>query len=135
MKMQKNKVYFCRNFNIKNMESIIKIQGMEFYAFHGCFKEEQIVGGRFLVDIDITTDCLKAAESDSIKDALNYQAIYEIIRNEMKIKSHLLEHVAGRILDRIYDKFDSIKHVSLTISKVNPPLGGQVDKVSVCFKK
>lgn len=117
------------------MNDIIQLEGMEFYAYHGCFKEEQIVGNKFLVDVSITTDCEKAAESDNVKDALNYQVVYEIIKAEMQKKSHLLENVANRILDALFQKFDTIQNITLKISKVNPPVGGQVNRVSVIFSR
>ncbi|HBX50670.1 MAG: dihydroneopterin aldolase [Bacteroidetes bacterium RIFOXYA12_FULL_35_11] len=117
------------------MNGIIQIEGMEFYAFHGCYKEEQIVGGKFLVDVEITCDCVSASKSDQIRDALNYQKVYEIIGSEMKKKSHLLEHVAARVADKLYEEFSVIKKIRLKISKMNPPLGGQVQKVSIVWEQ
>lgn len=117
------------------MTGIIQIEGMEFYAYHGCFREEQIVGSKFLIDISICTDCGKASQTDSIKDALNYQKVYELIKAEMCIKSHLLEHVAGRILDSLYKNFNEIESTTLKISKLNPPVGGQVNRVSVTLTR
>ncbi len=113
------------------MKGIIQLEGIEFYAYHGCYREEQIIGSKFMVDVSIQTECEKAAQTDSIKDALNYQKIYELIKAEMSIKSHLLEHVAGRILDSLYRDFDTIQSASVKISKLNPPVGGQLNKVSV----
>ena len=113
----------------------IEIEGMEFYAYHGHFAEEQIVGNRFIVDLSLSTDCYKAAKSDDLSDALDYQALYMIVKQEMQIKSHLLEHVAGRILDRLTDGYKSIQHVKVKISKLNPPMGGQIEKVSVVMER
>lgn len=113
------------------MNGIIQLEGIEFYAYHGCYREEQIIGSKFMVDVSIQTECEKATQTDSIKDALNYQKIYELIKVEMSIKSHLLEHVAGRILDSLYRDFDTIQSASVKISKLNPPVGGQLNKVSV----
>lgn len=117
------------------MKGTIQIEGMEFYAYHGCFREEQIVGSKFLVDISLITECGKASQTDSIKDALNYQSVYELIKVEMQVKSHLLEHVAGRILDSLYKNFNDIESSTLKISKINPPVGGQVQKVSVTLTR
>jgi len=110
---------------------IIEIENMEFLAYHGCFKEEQIVGNKFLVDLKIKTDCLPAAQSDNIKDALDYSRAYELVKVEMKQKSHLLEHVAKRILDTLYKAFPEIIEATVKISKMNPPMGGQMERVSV----
>ena len=114
---------------------IIEIEGMEFYAYHGHFAEEQIVGNRFIVHLTLHTDCEKAAKSDDLKDALNYQTIYLIVKDEMQIKSRLLENVAGRILDRLFNSFNGIEKAKVKISKLNPPMGGQIEKVSVTLER
>ncbi len=87
--------------NIKNM-GIIEIEDMEFYAYHGHYEEEKIVGNRFLLDLRIEADCQAAAETDNIEDALNYQTVYKIICKQMQVKSNLLENIAKRILDALY---------------------------------
>jgi dihydroneopterin aldolase len=76
---------------------LIQIENMEFYSFHGHFKEERIVGNKFLVDLTIETDMKAPAVSDNLKDAVNYQRVYDIVKSQMELKSHLLEHIAGRI--------------------------------------
>lgn len=113
----------------------IDIEGMEFYAYHGHYKEEQIVGNRFLINLRIETDCSKAAESDNIKDAANYQTAYKIIKAEMKKKSNLLENIAGRILDSIYENMENIKSATIKVSKMNPPMGGKIKNVSITMTK
>jgi dihydroneopterin aldolase len=114
---------------------IIRIEDMEFYAFHGHFKEERIVGNRFLVDLTIETDMRIPAESDNLKDAVNYQRVYEIVKLQMEKKSHLLEHIAGRILDAIYAEMEGIKKVTVKVSKMNPPMGGKIGSVSVVLSR
>jgi dihydroneopterin aldolase len=114
---------------------LIQIENMEFYAFHGHFKEERIVGNKFLVDLTIETDMTIAAESDSLKDAVNYQRVYEIVKQQMGLKSHLLEHIAGRILDAVYAEMDGVKKVTVKLSKMNPPMGGKIGSVSVVLSK
>ena len=114
---------------------MIHLEDMEFYAFHGHFKEEQIVGNRFLVDLTIHTAMSKPASSDNLKDALNYQTAYEIVKQEMGKKSHLLEHIAGRILDALYQQFDSIEKVSVKVSKMNPPVGGKMKSIGVTMER
>ncbi len=109
----------------------IRIEDMEFYAFHGHYREEQIVGSHFLVDVTIDTDTSKAGESDDLKDTINYQKAYLIVKREMEIKSHLLEHIAKRILDALYADFPDIEKATVKISKMNPVMGGRVGRVSV----
>jgi dihydroneopterin aldolase len=114
---------------------LIQIENMEFYSFHGHFKEERIVGNKFLVDLTIETDMKIPMESDNLKDAVNYQRIYEIVKLQMEKKSHLLEHIAGRILDAIYSEMEGIKKVTIKVSKLNPPMGGKIGSVSVIINR
>ncbi|OFX37927.1 MAG: dihydroneopterin aldolase [Bacteroidetes bacterium GWA2_32_17] len=113
----------------------IIIEGMEFYAYHGHFAEEQIVGGKFIVDITIDTDTEKAGKSDSLLDALDYQDVYKTIKTEMETKSFLLENIAYRIINKLFEKYLSISAIVLKVSKINPPLGGKIEKVSVRLEK
>lgn len=114
---------------------LIEIEGMEFYAYHGHYEEEQIVGNRFLVDLCLNADCSPAACSDDIKDAVNYQVAYKIIKKQMQTKSHLLENIVSRIIDAIYLEFPEAKKVKVKLSKMNPPMGGKIKKVSVTMEK
>ena len=113
----------------------IQIEGMEFYAFHGHFKEEQIVGNRFLVDLTIETDLFLPAASDNLKDAVNYQRAYEIVKTAMGKKSHLLENIAGRILDSLFTELAGIASATVKVSKMNPPVGGKAHSVSVVMTR
>ena len=111
----------------------IELEGMKFYAFHGHYPVEKEVGNEFLVDLAITVDCIKAGETDNLADALIYQTAYEIVKTEMGKKSDLLENVAMRILDRLFLQFPEIRNSSIKVSKLNPPMGGEIMKVSVVF--
>jgi 7,8-dihydroneopterin aldolase/epimerase/oxygenase len=113
----------------------IEIEGMEFYAFHGHYDVEQVVGNRFLVDLSLDTDLLKASESDQLEDTVNYQEVFQLVKEEMEIKSHLLENVAGRIMKRLFLTYDHILKARIKVSKMNPPLGGQINSVSVTIEK
>lgn len=117
------------------MDGIIEIEDMEFFAFHGCFEAERVVGNRFLVNACLRYDCGLPALTDQIADALNYQAVYEVIAREMMQPSHLLEHVAQRILDALYAAFPQLESARIKISKMNPPLGGQIKCTSLTLEK
>jgi len=109
----------------------ISIEGMEFFAYHGCFKEEQIIGTRFTVDLFMETDTTEAETTDNLAKTINYQAVYGLVSQEMAVKSHLLENVARRILDSIAREYPKISASRIKISKMNPPVGGKVERVSV----
>ncbi len=102
----------------------VELVDMEFFAHHGCFSEEQIIGNKFIVNFWAEADLSKPAQTDNIEDALNYQLVYNIISKEMKQTSHLLEHVAGRILTAVKAEFPYITAAQVKIDKLNPPLGG-----------
>lgn len=115
---------------------VITLNKMEFYAYHGCFKEETKVGNYFLVDLEITTDTQKAEQSDCLEDALNYQVLYHLVAAEMDQASKLLEHVGNRILNALYTQFPAeIAKAKVTVHKMNPPLGGKMNSVSVTLER
>ena len=114
----------------------IIIEDMEFYAFHGHFREEQIVGNRFLVDLEMEANLEIPAASDQLKDAVNYHRAYEIIRKEMRMKkSNLLENIARRILDALYAELPGIEKVTVKIRKMHPPMGGPIKSVGVIMTR
>jgi dihydroneopterin aldolase len=114
---------------------LIRIEGMEFFAYHGCYEAEQIVGNRFLVDLIMESDITTPSQSDSIQDALNYHHAYNIVKEQMMIRSNLLEHIAKRIIDSLYENFPQLKKATVKVSKLHPPMGGQIRSVSVEFTK
>jgi len=127
-------ILYFRKTNLINM-GLISISGMEFFAYHGCFAEEQIIGNKFIVDLEFFSNTENAELSDDLSKTVNYQKVYGIVKAEMEIKSKLLEHVARRILDSLYKNFPLIGSTKITVSKLNPPVGGKVDKVSVSLTK
>jgi 7,8-dihydroneopterin aldolase/epimerase/oxygenase len=110
---------------------LITIKGMDFYSFHGHFAEEQLIGTHFRVDLSVETDTTAAEQSDQLADTLDYQALYKVVKTEMAKDSKLLEHVARRIIDSVRERFQEVTGVSVTVSKLNPPLGGKMESVSV----
>ena len=111
--------------------SVISIEGMEFFAYHGCFKEEQVIGTKFRIDLFLEVDTTEAEKTDNLQDTVNYQAVYQLVKKEMETTSKLLEHVGKRILDRVKHEFPVVDHTRIKIRKLNPPLGGKIDFVSL----
>lgn len=109
----------------------LELKGLEFYAYHGHFKAEQIVGNKYVVDIFIKTDIIKAFETDDLNDTVDYTKVYKIVEEEMAIRSKLIEHVLHRIVKRIFKEFESIIYLDVVISKINPPVGGKMQSFSV----
>ncbi len=113
----------------------IDLEGLEFFAYHGHYPIEKEVGNRFIVNVSIQTNCDAAGKSDRLEDALDYQKVYSLIKQEMAIPSDLLEHVATRILDKLHAELPAIDKAWVKISKMNPPMGGQIEKVSVTLSR
>jgi dihydroneopterin aldolase len=114
---------------------IIRLEDMEFYAFHGHFKEEQIVGNKFMIDIELETDLEPAGLSDKLDDTADYGVVCQLVKQEMEKKSKLLENIAKRILDSLYLNIKNIKKVTVRIKKMNPPVGANVGSVSVIMSR
>lgn len=114
---------------------LIQLENMEFYAYHGHYAEEQKIGNKFRVNLYIETDLNKPAISDKLEDTINYRSVYEIVKSEMKNKSHLLENIGYRIINALYDNFNNIKSITIKVSKLNPPMGGIMDAVSVTLTR
>jgi 7,8-dihydroneopterin aldolase/epimerase/oxygenase len=110
---------------------IIALEGMEFFAYHGCFEEERLMGGRFLIDITISANTETAEQTDDLNQTVDYKAVYEAMKEEVEIKAKLLEHLARRIADRLMSNFPAIQGLIVKVSKLNPPVGGMVNRVSV----
>lgn len=111
--------------------SVISIENMEFYAYHGCFEEERKIGTHFQIDLSLEVDTSKAEVSDNIEDTVNYQSVYQVVKKEMETPSHLLEHVGRRILNAVQKEFPSVSYAWLKIRKMNPPLGGKIGFTAV----
>lgn len=117
------------------MSDIISVEGIECYAFHGCLPEEGKIGGKFQVDVFITADMLQAVQSDNLNDAIDYVVVNKIVKEQMAIKSNLIEHVAGRILESLINKFPAIHAIELKVTKFNPPVNGSVNHTCFTLKR
>ena len=113
----------------------IKVENIRIYAYHGCLKEETNVGSDYSVDIMVNSNLKKASKSDHLADTVDYVHINNIVKEEMKMPSKLLEHVGKRILDRIFDELIIVTKAAVSVSKINPPIGGDVEKVTVVLKE
>jgi len=110
---------------------VIKITNIRVHAHHGCLAEESIIGSEYRVDISVKTDLRNASVSDQLSDTVDYVHINHLVKEEMNIPSKLLEHVAKRIIDRILQELETVKKVEVSVSKINPPIGGDVEMVTV----
>lgn len=115
--------------------SKILLEGIKIYAHHGCTKEEAVVGGNYRVDVSIEAELNKASQSDKLSDTIDYVKVYQIVMEEMAIRSKLIEHAAKRITNALKKKFPSIRKVEVKVTKLNPPIQGVIESVSVVFSE
>jgi 7,8-dihydroneopterin aldolase/epimerase/oxygenase len=115
----------------KQKMGTIKLQNIRTFSFHGCLEEEARIGSDYRVDLEIKTDLRKSTLSDELKDTVDYVLLNHIVVQEMAIRSKLLEHVAHRIITRIFGEIPSVSRIILAVSKINPPIGGDVEAVTI----
>jgi 7,8-dihydroneopterin aldolase/epimerase/oxygenase len=114
---------------------IIALEGIEFFAYHGFYSEEQKVGNKYSVDIEVESNIEQAADNDNLSDTVNYELLYKIAKKEMKKPGKLLEHVANRIIEQIFTSYPGVDKVKVAVSKFNPPIGGICNKAKVTIEK
>lgn len=112
----------------------VRVENIRVYAHHGCLAEETIVGSGYLVNVLVKTNLSKAANSDNLADTVDYVHINKIVEEEMAVPSKLLEHVAKRISDRIFLEIPMVKKLEIAVSKINPPINGDVERVTIVLK-
>ncbi len=113
----------------------IVLSNVRTYSYHGCMDEEEKIGAEFRTDIRVKTDLTKAAESDDLSKGLDYTRLNEIVIEQMRIRSKLMETVALRIIQAVFDEFELAEEVEVKVTKLNPPVGGNIESVSVEMTK
>ena len=113
----------------------IDVKGIRLYAHHGCMDEETRIGTDYEVNLSVWADLSISAKSDKLKDTVDYVALNKIVKEEMAIPAKLLEVVAHRIIERIYASHPLVEKAKVAVSKLSPPINGDVERVSVVFSK
>ncbi len=109
----------------------IKVENIRVFAYHGCLKEESKIGSDYRVDLEVKANLKKSSVSDDLKDTVDYVLLNKIVKEEMAIASKLLETVAQRILKRVLSESDMVQKATISVSKLNPPIGGDVEMVTI----
>ena len=117
------------------MNATVKVENLKIYAFHGCMKEEKVIGGDYIVNICATCSVGKKAFEDEICGTVDYVDLARIAKREMSIRSKLLEAVVNRIITCCFDEISVLNQISVTVSKLSPPINADVDSVSVSIDK
>lgn len=111
----------------------IKLDNIRVFTNHGCLEEEAAIGSDYRIDLEVTANLAKSAVSDDLHDTVDYVFLNQVVVEEMAIRSKLLETVAKRILDRILKESQLVESATVWVSKINPPIGGDVQQVTICF--
>lgn len=109
----------------------VSLEGMEFYARHGYYEEERVIGNKYSVDVVLDLDFSEAAKHDKLDGTVNYEKVYEIVQNVMSIDANLLEHLAGKMIKTLRENFPELNEAQVRISKYNPPIKGLCHKATV----
>tara|TARA_A100001011_G_scaffold400677_1_gene517496 strand:- start:3061 stop:3435 length:375 start_codon:yes stop_codon:yes gene_type:complete len=113
----------------------IYLKNIKIYAYHGCMEEEKKIGSDYLVNLIVHSDLGLSCKSDKLMDTVDYVALLNIVKNQMKMRANLLENVADRVVNEIISQFPSVKKAVIKIAKLNPPINGEVDEVAVRREK
>lgn len=114
---------------------IIKVNNIKLYAYHGCLDEEAKIGSEYIVDVAVKADLKKSSKTDALEDTVDYVHLNRIVKEEMAIRSKLLEQVAQRILNRFFKELPMIQKAKVAVAKINPPIGGNVEEVVIILSK
>lgn len=114
---------------------IIKVNNIRLFANHGCLDEEAKIGSEYRVDVAVKANLKKSARTDELVDTVDYVHLNHIVKEEMAIRSKLLEEVAQRILDRFFRELRMISKATVSVAKINPPIGGNVEEVVIILTK
>jgi dihydroneopterin aldolase len=117
------------------MSGRIALEGLEFHAFHGVYPHERESGNWFEVDIAVETDFSSAAKNDNLSGTVDYETLYRIVKAEMEKPSKLLETVTEKIIDDVFHQLKTVSMVEISISKINPPIGGKCKRATVSLSK
>lgn len=117
------------------MKHEIEVNGIRLYAFHGCLEEEGLIGGNYIVDVRLETNFSQAAKTDELQHTIDYVDINRIVMEEMSVRSKLIEHVGQRIINRIKQEAISANKTRVKITKLCPPINGDVENVAIIIEE
>lgn len=112
----------------------VALEGMEFYARHGYYQEERKIGNKYSVDVFMKLDMSDAVTDDRLDGTVNYEKVYEIVADVMSVDASLLEHLAGKLIEKLKTHFPELESVKVRISKHNPPIRGLCKMATVTLE-
>lgn len=116
------------------MKTTIYLRDLRFYAYHGVGVQETLIGNEFVVNLRMEVDMRQAMATDEVNHTVSYADVHVAIADEMRTSSRLLEHVAGRVVNRLFSDFEAIQSVALELGKRNPPMGADIAEAGVTIE-
>ena len=116
------------------MKNTVEVNGIKLYAFHGCLTEEGAIGGHYIVDVSVTTNFTEAMREDDLDKTIDYVIVNRIVKREMAIRSKLIEHVGYRIVQAIKEEIHRVDSIRVKVTKIAPPINGDVDNVAIVIE-
>ena len=113
------------------MNNSIVLKNLRFFAHHGVLSQEKIIGHSFVVSLKIDCDFMVAASTDNVKDTIDYGEIFSIVKEEMNVRSKLMEHLAQRIVSSLFMRFPMINKIVVSVLKENPPINSECEGCGV----
>ena len=123
---------------MKINNSYILLKEIRCYAYHGVAPQENLIGNEYIIDLKLKVDISKAEQTDEVADTVNYAEVHQVIMAVMAVPSKLLEHVGGRIIEKLFQQFPALEEIELHLSKRNPPMGADVESAGIelhCSRK
>jgi len=115
--------------------SLIAIEGMRFFARHGYYPQEQKIGCHFVVDVYVEANIVVAAETDELKETVDYQTVHQLSQEVMDEPFKLIEHVAHNIIEKISSTLTDVDMIKVRVSKLNPPACGSAERAYIELQK
>lgn len=116
----------------KKQLDIIRLHNAVFYAYHGVLTDEQNIGGKFEVDVELHCDLSRGAKSDHLRDTVDYEKVYACIHSlVLGKKYYLLEALANTIAHGVLREFKKVQKAVVKVRKPSAPVRGVIDHVEV----
>ena len=113
----------------------LHLNNIKIFAYHGCMKVEEMIGSYYEVNLLVKADLTKVSVTDNIMDTVNYVELNRIIHEQMAVVSKTIEHVGNRILNTIGVELTDVNFAEISISKINPPVDGDMEKFTVILER
>ena len=113
--------------------SIISVEGIRVFSYHGHLPEEAVLGGHFIVNVWLTLDTSEVEKTDSLNDTVDYVKIIQVVKEKMAVRSNMIEVPAKRIVEAIL-LFKKVQKVKVEVEKIKPPIDAAFEKISVTIE-